>query len=694
VNGPGLEHQLPLPEKAEQMSSNSVTLAGAPVNPAHTLHGEAAARRFAELVLGGSDVPAHWRLLADNGDARAENFEGSLNDLIGRFTEAQARGFSPFLVVNAGGHTDREIAHVRAAFIDSDGILPPDEWHVQPTFMVQRDAVHWHSYWLVSDLPVAGFRRVQGQLAVRYGTDKTVVNESRVMRVPGFLHLKNPASPMPVGLVDMTGGADASCLRLLFSLSADALAAGLPDVTACVRARQSGPKPAPMAVPDLPENIIMFTDYLRRLPEAKEGERNNVAATEIAPFANDVGVSAKTAAHLALEHWRCVPQLEAEELERALASGQASSKEPFGWRAHTDEMDHFVRWQLQQDRPLTAGELVAGDFPPAAFLWDGLILRDHVNLLYGDGGTGKTTLALQVAAAVASGKALFNRATEKVPVLVVLAEDDNGETKGRLLRGCADLGVDLASLDLRVWCRPGQDSTLAVLRDDGTWTAGAFLDSLKAAVADLGGRGFVVLDTVSDFAALDETKRLPVNSLCKQVFGGLCRDYGATVLLCAHPSKTAMVDGSNYAGSTAWNNSVRNRLTLKRAKATGSECSLEVAKSNYGQQPDPLTLYLGASGFSAQPPLGTLNADEVELADVLAATLALIEKGVRIVKANGDGQRPQDIARAVQERTGRRLDKARVLAHLNTLERRGQLAYRQADKNRRGVVSGFYRPAR
>lgn len=54
-----------------------------------------------------------------------------------------------------------------------------------------------------------------------------------------------------------------------------------------------------------------------------------------------------------------------------------------------------------------------------------------VNLLYGDGCTGKTLLALMIAVAVASGKELFGRAVKQTPVFVLLCEDEKSSSSRR-----------------------------------------------------------------------------------------------------------------------------------------------------------------------------------------------------------------------------------------------------------------------
>lgn len=158
---------------------------------APVLEGDAAAARHVELLTGDPETPMHLRFLHDSDKSKpAATRFGAIKSLRHEIEAFQAQGYGAFLVPNEGGNTDAEITNVRAVFVDADGIPLPDRWHVKPDFLVQRDATHWHAYWLVADLPVERFREVQQRLAAHYGTDPAVCNPSRVMRLAGTLHQK------------------------------------------------------------------------------------------------------------------------------------------------------------------------------------------------------------------------------------------------------------------------------------------------------------------------------------------------------------------------------------------------------------------------------------------------------------------------------------------------------------------------
>lgn len=100
-----------------------------------------------------------------------------------------------FFVVNAGGQADQEITRINAQFVECDDLPLDEQWAqikafpLEPSIVV-RTRKSLHTYWLMRDAKVAAFRRIQRKLITRFHGDPACVNESRVLRLPGFNHCK------------------------------------------------------------------------------------------------------------------------------------------------------------------------------------------------------------------------------------------------------------------------------------------------------------------------------------------------------------------------------------------------------------------------------------------------------------------------------------------------------------------------
>ena len=177
----------------------------------------ATAQRHVELVTGSPDTAVNVRLIHDGEEhATARRVHGPLIarcSLWSEIEEAQRAGRGEGLaVVNEGGDRAADITRIRALHVDGDDKPIPDDWHAEPDFLTARDDRHWHAYWCVEDLPVPEFKDAQRRLIARYDTDPAVCDPSRVMRLAGTLHLKDPATPRLVQLVDPNDGEPACSL--------------------------------------------------------------------------------------------------------------------------------------------------------------------------------------------------------------------------------------------------------------------------------------------------------------------------------------------------------------------------------------------------------------------------------------------------------------------------------------------------
>lgn len=107
---------------------------------------------------------------------------------------AQDRGV--FFVVNYGGQDDASITRINAQFVEMDeGSFEEQQKKVDafplPPSMVIRTQKSLHVYWFMDrTAKVDRFRGIQKRLVAWFEGDPMCVNESRVMRLPGFLHCK------------------------------------------------------------------------------------------------------------------------------------------------------------------------------------------------------------------------------------------------------------------------------------------------------------------------------------------------------------------------------------------------------------------------------------------------------------------------------------------------------------------------
>jgi putative DNA primase/helicase len=129
---------------------------------------------------------------------------GKIGGMTDTLRKHNARNRGIFFVVNFGGDTDSEITRVNAQFVESDNGTFDEQWErVQafqlPPSLVVKTRKSLHCYWLVKSAKVEKFRHVQKQLVAQFDGDPACINESRVLRLPGFNHCKG--EPVPVTVV-------------------------------------------------------------------------------------------------------------------------------------------------------------------------------------------------------------------------------------------------------------------------------------------------------------------------------------------------------------------------------------------------------------------------------------------------------------------------------------------------------------
>lgn len=246
-------------------------------------------------------------------------------------------------------------------------------------------------------------------------------------------------------------------------------------------------------------------------------------------------------------------------------------------------------------RPLKTFSLAEFDgktIPERKWIVQGLIPDRNVTDLSGDGGLGKSLLALQLGFAVAMGGAWLGHKANLGGVLYFSAEDEADEIHRRAATIAEREGLSLAELvyfhfaDLTR--ELGTELVKIAASDRQSLETTDLFVRLEASIA-FRRPAVVILDTRADVYGGNEIDRGQVRTFIRRL-RELCLSYDMAILLLSHPSRTGLTTGDGQSGSTAWGNSVRSRLYLKRHPDDPDLRVLTSEKSNYGPAATEMTL--------------------------------------------------------------------------------------------------------
>ena len=100
-----------------------------------------------------------------------------------------------FFVVNHGGDRDSDITRINAQFMEiDDGSFEEQQAKIDafplPPSLIIKTRKSLHTYWLIKNGRKELFRDIQKGLIKHFGADPACINESRLMRLPGYYHCK------------------------------------------------------------------------------------------------------------------------------------------------------------------------------------------------------------------------------------------------------------------------------------------------------------------------------------------------------------------------------------------------------------------------------------------------------------------------------------------------------------------------
>lgn len=507
--------------------------------------------------------------------------EGPLDWLWPHVLELQAQGYCTYYFLNEtnpgpgsgyeGMAEDADVTEVcRALATDHDTGLPEEwDWHFTPRIVVHTSRVardgtvvqKGQAIWPVSNLTKEVFKTSQRRLAAHYRGDTSVCNPSRLLRLPGTLHLKDPGRPQLVTF-ERYDGYPRAC-------SAGDVLAGLSEASPDKKATASAATGVPVPI----DHLRKILGYLN--PDAPRNEwRDVIAAVRATPMEGDLEESRRR--QLALEFSRgeldrqkrwegkkrpsrytgddavnkvfdTMPPIEGGVTygtlhKLAKDAGYLSAQETFAAYIANSTSDavseHATGAQSSAAFLLTEGEVFA--WPDPAELVAGFLMQGENACIFGEPKVGKTFLALDIAYSIAANLPVFGHlAVRKSGSVVYLSGEGHAGMKRRLRAWRQARGI-AADRKLPFFYKAAVPVTAK-----GMDECQAYIEGIRGQL----GRGpvLVVIDTMArSMIGLNENDAGDVG-LYLALTEGLRAALDCTVLTLAHSGKdpTKGVRGSN-----------------------------------------------------------------------------------------------------------------------------------------------------
>lgn len=494
---------------------------------------------FIEALTGDALSPVTFQTFDDKkaGAVKAAHLTGTLIEHAAKLWNLSKAGAGIYVTVNetdGKGRRAENVIALRALFVDYDSEklnLPEPTCPLEPSFRVKTGR-GWHLYWtLRQGEPLHAFEAAQKKLQAYYGTD-SVFDLPRVLRVPGFPHLKG--EPRAVTFLEGSGRAY--------------------SVEEVIGAHSTGKTFTPVNYGDGGLNNAMF-----------------LWATN-----NADGILTKH------------PDISREEFVGLAQEYSATKTEdgeplPESDRAISDLWDRFQAGKLDVKPGLPARDPMEGvtrmsDVEPerVSWFWYGRVPVGGLTVIDGDPGLGKSTICIDLIARLSRGGTMPEDDAEHAPAATVLlaAEDHAAMTIApRLIAAKADR---TKVYKLNAVRRPGTKALEWIdLSQD--------IDRVRETVRTVGAR-LVVIDPLTAYLGMkvDSHKDQEIRTVLGKLTE-MAEQESVAVILLRHLNKStggsALYRG---IGSIAIAASARSVLVVGKDKDDDERVILAQSKTNLG----------------------------------------------------------------------------------------------------------------
>jgi hypothetical protein len=530
-----------------------------------------------------------FRTFPDNKSRKVPAMCYASSDFLHLPAENQ-KGAGVFFVVNeTTGDKDENVTAVRSFFTDLDGapLDPITDCGMKPHIIIESSPGRYHAYWKVAECPLDRFKPIQQAIAARFNGDKSVVNLSRVMRLPGFIHQK--ADPFQTRIISVDDRKPYTVQQIVEGLELSSIFQGEP------KPQQTAAKPL-----------------------IQEGKRNDSLAKEIGGFLKHnpgSSLQATTTHALTWNTKNCADPLNDSEVRRTAKSIYDA-----------DRRNQPVIIP-KTDQPIKQPRIVFQDiheFYPAAepvyFIQD-LIEAQSVVSVLGESGSGKSFLVQSWAFSCVTGLPWSGKEIMQGVVLYFCGEGLNGVPR-RFAALTADTGIQIPENRLFIMrTRIGIDA-------DSIQEISTAVDELSR---QHGAPVLIVVDTLARFFVGNENSTQDMTTFVNGC-DSLKERYGSVVMIVHH---TGLGADDRGRGSTSFKAAMDAEVLVNKKNRR-----IEFQKMKDAEPPPPMGYEIESIGDSAvfrvtESTTETSTFKKRSLHDELALktfeTLAIANKaGVRV----------------------------------------------------------------
>lgn len=298
-----------------------------------------------------------------------------------------------------------------------------------------------------------------------------------------------------------------------------------------------------------------------------------------------------------------IPQAMAESL---ILEAARNCEPPFPERQALEKISNaYRRYEPRQSESkatpsrafclIQAKDLLALEEPDTEWLWEGILPAGGLSLLVAKPKVGKTTLAFNLALAVAGGKDFLGRMTKQFPVVYLALEEKRSEIRKKL----KSLGETPEGISFHFGSAP--EKAIQEVR--------TLIQETKA--------GFLIVDVLQKLCRVKDLNDYAQVTNTLEPLMAMAREENCHILLTHHAGKADRQDGDDILGSTALLGGVDTSIHIKKRDKRRSFFTIQ----RYGEDTPETVIELKADG--SLEAVG--NRQEVEIEETMPDILEALD---------------------------------------------------------------------